>query len=116
MFKNILLLALALIIAISCGKGSGSPIDPSPVDTGLVRFISGIRTSCSEDVAVMGNYLYIADGTSGLKVADISNESAPEIVKTIPTTYAYRIAIRDNHLYLCDGPAGIKVYSLDVPS
>ncbi|MFH1676201.1 MAG: hypothetical protein ABIC40_04170, partial [bacterium] len=71
---------------------------------------------CAEDIAVNGDFLYLADGPGGLKVIDISDKSNPVIVKEIPTLYAIRVYIQGQFIYLCDCSYGYKVFSIADPS
>jgi len=114
-----LLLVLALL-CVSCG-GSG-PTTPDGDGNGngdvpvTPRFVGSLHTVCSEDVAVYGNMLYVADGPAGLKVVDISNKSSPAILKSVPTSNALRIYVYQQFLYLADSDAGFKIYSLAAPA
>jgi len=102
--RGILLGTLLVVLSlhISCGGPAG-------------RMIGAIQTTCAEDVAVSGQYAYVADGPGGLLVIDISNPLQPTLQRAIATTYAFRVAVRDNCLYLCDGPDGLRVYTLENP-
>jgi hypothetical protein len=115
--------ALLLVVAllwVSCGGGGPTTPDGNGDGNGNVpvtpRFVVSLHTVCSEDVAVYGNVLYIADGPAGLKVVDISNKSSPSILKSIPTSNALRVYIYQQYLYLADSDAGFKVYSLAAPA
>lgn len=44
-----------------------------------------------------------------LDIVDVSNLSAPSLVKTYPMTNPHGLGIRGNHIYLCDGRDGLKV-------
>ena len=55
-------------------------------------------------VAVDGNYVYVADNTSGLQVIDITNPASPVIAGHCATPgRAYGVAISGNHAYVADG-------------
>ncbi len=108
----LILIAFCTFICLSCGGGGSEttpPIEPPPPTTGSQG------TTCTEDIAVLGDMVYLADGPGGLKIIDASDKNNPALVKEIQTTYAIRLYIHENRLYLCDGPAGIKVYSLADP-
>jgi hypothetical protein len=56
-----------------------------------------------QDVAVIGNYAYLAHETSGLYVIDVSNKANPVIVNTIgigTSMDSRHIAFSGNHLFL----------------
>ncbi len=114
------LLLLVSLLCVSCGGGGqttlpNGPVTPPPIDAGST-FVGSIQTVCSEDIAVDGDLLYVADGPAGVGVVDIGDRSNPILVTNIPTTYAFRIYIYEGHLYLCDASAGLKVFSLSTPS
>ena len=58
-------------------------------------------------LAVMGNFLYVADRDSGLQVVDVSTPSSPVIVGHVSTPgYAAGVAVTGDHAYVADGPTG----------
>lgn len=71
--------------------------------------------SYSYDVYVDGNYAYITDGVSGLKIINVSNPSNPQQVGSLDTTgYARKVVVSGNYAYVADGTAGLKI--IDVTS
>lgn len=58
-------------------------------------------------ITLSGNTLYVADGNSGLFVADISNPSAPTAIGNYPATGAYGIVEMAGKLFLADTVDGI---------
>jgi len=76
-------------------------------------------TMC-DPVFIQGNTAYVTlrNGTecqgfeNQLDVVDISNLTAPYLVKTYPMTHPFGLSVRDNILYLCDGEAGLKVFDV----
>ncbi len=111
------LIGILLLVcnAVSCGGGSPA-VPPIPTETSTdYNFVSSIETLCSEDIAVLGDTLYIADGPGGLKIVDLSNRSSPVLIGTEQTAYAFRIYIYKQHLYLCDSSEGLKIYSIESP-
>ena len=117
MRKHFRTFLIVLMLCISCGGPGPGPVDP-PVKppVGPDGLVSSVDTLCAEDLVIFGDWLYVADGPGGLKVVNITDLSAPSVVRTIQTTYAFRVYIYEGHLYLCDAPAGLKVYSLATPS
>jgi subtilisin-like proprotein convertase family protein len=66
-------------------------------------------------VAVAGNYAYIADGSRGLTVVDLSNSSvAPGRLDTPGT--ATDIIVQGNYAYLADGSGGVRVINIANPA
>lgn len=74
-------------------------------------------TSC-DPVVVEGDYAYVTlrNGTpcqgftNELQVVDISNLSAPSLVKTYSMYNPHGLGIDNGILFICDGTAGLKVY------
>jgi PKD repeat protein len=65
------------------------------------------------DVAIAGNYAYLADQSNGLRIIDISNPVSPTEVGAYDTPgYAYGLTVVGNYVYVADGGAGLQV--LDV--
>lgn len=65
------------------------------------------------DVLVEGNYAFLAKGTSGISIIDISEPtfSITEISRFV-TTNAITITKKDNYLYVADGTSGIKIINI----
>jgi hypothetical protein len=69
-------------------------------------------------IAVRGNYAYVAAGTAGLKVFDISQPTSPRVVKTVTVaanTWCTALALYDRYLYLTTSATTI-VYDLGSPA
>ena len=71
-----------------------SQIDGTPLPGWLTMaitptLIGSIATSVRYDVAVVGNYAYVADSTDGLKIIDVSNKANPALIGSIATSNAY---------------------------
>jgi hypothetical protein len=66
-------------------------------------------------VRVSGNYAYVAAGTAGLLVVDISDPVRPRIVTSLPTTNAQDIDLYQNSVYVADGSGGLKVIDISNP-
>ncbi len=63
-----------------------------------------------------GNYLYVADGSKGVEVIEISNPYAPNFLYTLPSYgEAYDIAFDKsrNLLLIADGKKGVTIYDLN---
>ncbi len=78
--------------------------------------------SC-DPVVVEGDYAFVTlyDGSCGfenqLEVVDISNLSAPTLVKVYPFTNPHGLGIDNGILFICDGADGLKIYdATDVKS
>ncbi len=66
-----------------------------------------------QDVAVAGNYAYVADGRGGLRVIDISNPSAPREVGFYPDCNAVYVAVQGEFAYLAGG--GLFIVNISDP-
>ena len=65
------------------------------------------------DVVVSGNYAYVADGYSGLRVINIYNPESPVEVGYYNTTgYAFGVAVSSNYAYVADGVRGLQVINI----
>ncbi len=68
------------------------------------------------DVAVVGDFAYIADGASGMQIVNISDHQSLSIIGTYNTPdYARGICIADNFAYIATGTAGIFVVNVTNP-
>lgn len=71
----------------------------------------------SYNVAVVGNYAYIADGTSGLQIVNISNPANPTLVGSYDTEdFAHGIAVADNYAYVASGASLLYVVDVSNPA
>jgi hypothetical protein len=68
-------------------------------------------------VAVSGNYAYVADGTSGLQVIDISTPSSPSVTGALDTSgKALGVAVSGNYAYVADSDSGLHIIDISTPS
>ena len=69
----------------------------------------------ANDVAVAGNYCYLADGD--LKVIDISNAQSPQIVgSVVPPNALLGVAVSGSYVYLACSVAGVRVVDVSNPA
>lgn len=69
----------------------------------------------TRDIAVSGNYAYIADNLYGMDVVNITNPSAPDLIYHAKGYSSQSIAVSDNIAYVgCIG--GMKVYNVSDPA
>ena len=67
-------------------------------------------------IVAFGNFIYVANATSGVEVFDVSNPLKPEKINNIPTKYySNQLAIEDDLLYVADCLGGLNIYSLTDP-
>lgn len=68
-------------------------------------------------VAVYGNYAYVADSDSGLRIIDISNLASPTEVGFYNTPgNAYAVAVVDSFAYVADGDFGLRIINIHDPA
>ncbi len=88
------------------------PLPPTVGDR-ITRLATGAP---AQRVLLNGSYLYIAIGSSGLMVVNVSNPRAPSVVTTIATTDAQDLSLYSNTLVVADGSGGIRVFDVSAPS
>jgi hypothetical protein len=64
------------------------------------------------DICIAGEYAYVAADTGGLDIVDISDKSAPIVVKNIPSSNARAVTVRGRYAYLLDTVDGLKIINL----
>ena len=76
------------------------------------RIIGSVDTpEFAQDVAIGGNYAYIADSGGGLHAVDIMVPEYPRIVWSVDTPdFAHGVAIGGNYAYVADYAAGLQVF------
>ena len=83
-----------------------------------VRRIGGCDTPGNAfGVAVSGDYAYVADGDSGLRIISIADPSQPvEVGSLITPDSAYDVAVSGDYVYVADDTAGLRVISVADPA
>lgn len=74
------------------------------------------RTSDATDVTVSGSYLYLADGTNGLKIFSLAIPQQPVYVGGIDTTDASRVAISGSTAFVADAASGLRIIDISSPA
>lgn len=64
----------------------------------------------TKDVQVLGNYCYLADGSGGLKIVDVTNPYAPFLLTSYDTPYAYGVWVDSEYIYLADRDDGVLIF------
>jgi len=71
----------------------------------------------ANDVVIIGNYAYVADGPQGLAIVDISDSTLPDYVNQISLPgNTYTIAGTSQYLYIGDKEDTLRVLSLSNPT
>jgi len=68
------------------------------------------------DIFVLDNYAYFADGTAGLRVIDITSPINPIQSGIIDTTNAQGLSISGNFAYVADGSTGLRIIDVTTKS
>ena len=69
------------------------------------------------EIAVAGNYAYVATGSGGLHVIDVSNPYAPNEVGALTQALDTRgVFLRGQYAYLADGSYGLRVVDVSDPA
>ncbi len=71
----------------------------------------------AEAITVSGNYAYVADGTSGLAIIDISDPTNPGTPVYKATSYkAKSVAVSGNYAYVIDQFSGLAIIDISDPT
>ncbi len=71
----------------------------------------------ANDVAIVGNYAYVADGNAGITIIDISDSTLPDYVNQVSLPgNAYAIASTNQYLYVGDKEDTLRILSLSNPT
>ncbi|MHA2053093.1 MAG: LVIVD repeat-containing protein, partial [Candidatus Hodarchaeales archaeon] len=88
--------------------------DPNnPSSPSVVGFLA--TTGDAYDVDVINDYAYIADGSNGLVIIDISTPSNPQVIGQIGTTNALGVFINGSSAYIADGQDGLAIIDISNP-
>ncbi|WP_321416950.1 PGF-pre-PGF domain-containing protein [uncultured Methanomethylovorans sp.] len=69
------------------------------------------------DVAVVGNYAYIANHENGLAIMDISDPSSPTLVGSCDTAgTAWDVVVSGNYAYIADHNGGLAIVDISNPA
>ena len=109
--------------------GSSGPCTITVTNSGFTASVTGAVTNFqpvalssiaipgyANNVDVNGNYAYVASGSTGLQVVDVSNPSAPVIVGAVDTPgNANDVRVVGNTVYIADGAAGLQIVDVTNP-
>ncbi|TAK60985.1 Ig-like domain-containing protein, partial [Methylobacter sp.] len=71
----------------------------------------------ANNVDVAGDYAYVAAGSKGLQIVNVSNRSAPSIVGNLDTAgTAIDVRVVGNVVYLADGDHGLQIIDVTDPT
>ena len=108
MYQKLSLFILAVLIFSFCtSQVSAEIIELGAIDT----------PGDANDVVVVGEIAYVADGQAGLRIIDISNPEEPTEVGFFDTPgTALHVAISGDYAYVADGPGGLCIVDISEPS
>jgi len=66
------------------------------------------------DIALIGNYAYVANDYHGLRIIDVSTPSAPEEVGRYYTSYARGVSASGNYAFVADYLDGLYIIQNDL--
>lgn len=101
-------------------KVSGYPDDvkvviidvSSPSNPDYISAINMGDFGFAKSIDYSNNYLYVAHGSSGLYVVDVSNITDPKEVTRYKTGYIHDVALSDNFAYLASGYDGVQIIDI----
>ena len=86
---------------------------PYPEEKTVV--MTGYGSSDLQGIEVVGSYIFLANGTRGIKIIDNADSIHPLEVGRFPTDNAKDIVIRAERAYIADGSRGIKILDIYDP-
>ncbi|NGX43125.1 MAG: hypothetical protein K940chlam7_01416 [Chlamydiae bacterium] len=120
-FKTAFVFQMSMIAAVSRQQGGTLPgallagmiLLPDPVKGQSLcpqRVGSYDTPGDARDVAVSGNYAYVADRDSGLQIIDVSNVANPTLAGSYNTPDRARgVAVSGNYAYVADASSGLQI-------
>jgi len=103
------LLTSLILLANSAGAQDGS----------RVKLIGELYADWRQtnDVVVVENYAYVTDGTTGLKIVDITDPKTPtEVGRCNTPGYALRLSVSGKYAFIADSTEGIRVIDISNPA
>ena len=70
-----------------------------------------------EDIAISGDYAYLADSTGGLRIINFAVPSTPVEVGFYDTSgYTFGVAVSYPYAYIADGYQGLRIIDISIPA
>jgi len=92
---------------------------PTPTPTSAALTLKGSYNTAgsSVGVAVAGNYAYVADGSNGLVIVDVTNPAAPTLKGGYDTAGDSKdVAVAGKYAYVADGSNGLVIVDVTNPA
>ena len=71
----------------------------------------------ANDVKIVGNLAYVADGSAGLRIISVTNPVVPVLVGTVDTSgVAWAVTVAGGRAYIADGPSGLQIIDVNNPA
>jgi hypothetical protein len=86
----------------------------NPVPSG--RWKSDYDPAYVRKIVISGQYAYLAAGSRGLLVLNISNISDPQLVADYDTGNAFSVALDGSYAYVADYTNGLKIIDVSIPT
>ncbi len=87
--------------------------NPEAALTSLVQ----VTVAGATDVAVSGNYAFIAAGSNGLKIVDLTSEASPAVIASVlPAAGTLSaVVVKGGHVY-CTGSGSLEIFDISDPT
>ena len=106
---------IATITATNSGFSAEAVATIQPFAPQALSFVRLPERGNNVDVA--NGYAYIAGGSEGLFVVDVSNPESPSLVTSLDTPGTSNdIKISGNNVYIADGSSGLRIIDISAPS
>jgi hypothetical protein len=105
------------LVFITTGDGLMA-VDATDPSAGAAAGFYGFEriSQTGRDLAVLGDYAYVAAGWDGLQVADLSDGTNPRVVSALDTPgHAWDIVLSDGVAYIADENQGLRVVDIHDP-
>ena len=105
----------ATITVTNNGRSATAQVIVTSFSPSALSFIS--IPGYANNVDISGNVAYVAAGSTGLQVLDVSDRRAPRIVGSLDTPgNANDVRVVGNRAYIADGSAGLRVIDVTNPA
>jgi CSLREA domain-containing protein len=81
----------------------------------LVALGSADTPGSATEIAVVDGVAYVADGSAGLLLYDVSDPAAPVLLGSLDTTSASDVAVLGDRAFVADGSSGLRVVDVSDP-
>ena len=105
----------ATVTVSNSGFAAAVPVNVSSFVPAALSFIS--IPGFANNVDIAGDFAYVAAGSTGLQVVDVTDRRAPRIVGSLDTTgNANDVKVVGNIAYVADGSAGLRIIDVTNPA